>query len=320
MRDYLSELPSPHRAEIEALLAECDKLEASRKKGVIRYRQPYESIRHIRAEHLDFSGDTVKIGRAEEIGESDREKLYQVLRGFMPWRKGPFEVFGIEIDAEWRSERKWNRLRNHLPNLTGKTIADIGSNNGYYLFRMATHQPRLALGFEPHLHHHFTFKTLNSLAGRDNLKSEMLGVEQLGLFENCFDVIFMMGILYHRISPIEVLKETLKALRPGGTLIVESQAIPGQEPVALFPEKTYAKVPGTYFVPTGSCLANWLTRTGFVDVELFDSHPMSSVEQRRTEWMDFESYKDFIDPENPDLTVEGYPAPLRVFIKARRKI
>ncbi len=319
MRDYLSELPTPHRAGITSLLTECDRLEASSKKGIIRYRHPFESIKEIRAGHLDFSSDTVQIGRPDELAPGDREKLYKVLRGFMPWRKGPYEVFGIEIDAEWRSERKWQRLRDHLPDLAGKTVADIGSNNGYYLFRMAAHQPRLALGFEPHLHHHFTFKTLNSLAGQSNLKSEMLGVEQLGLFENCFDVIFMMGILYHRISPIEVLKETLKALRPGGTLIVESQAIPGEEPFALFPNKTYAKAPGTYFVPTGICLVNWLTRTGYLDVELFHSHPMSSEEQRRTAWMEFESYENFIDPANPQLTVEGYPAPHRVFIKARKK-
>ncbi|MEN8136504.1 MAG: tRNA 5-methoxyuridine(34)/uridine 5-oxyacetic acid(34) synthase CmoB [Thermodesulfobacteriota bacterium] len=319
MRDYLDLLPTPHKLEIKKLLGKCDALEASDKKGIIRYRHPFESIKHLRAAHLDFSGDTVKIGHRDELTEADHEKVLAVLRNFMPWRKGPFEVFGVEIDAEWRSERKWQRLQQALPDLKDKIIADIGSNNGYYLFRMAAHQPRLALGFEPHLHHHFTFKTLNSLAGQDTLKSEMLGVEQIGLFENCFDVIFMMGILYHRISPIEVLKETLKALHPGGTLIVESQAIPGEEPIALFPEKTYAKVPGTYFVPTGACLTNWLTRAGFKDVELFCSHPMDSNEQRCTDWMDFESYDDFIDPVNPELTIEGYPAPIRVFIKARKK-
>lgn len=124
-----------------------------------------------------------------------------------------------------------------------------------------------------------------------------------------------MGILYHRISPIESLREIKKAMRPGGTLIVESQAIPGDEPVALFPEKTYAKVPGTWFVPTASCLANWLSRSGFQDVKIFCNHPMSGDEQRKTEWMTFESYDDFIDPDDPARTIEGYPAPLRVFLK-----
>jgi tRNA (mo5U34)-methyltransferase len=319
MRDYLKRLQSPQRQEVADLLAGFDKLEASAKKGITRYRLPFESVRQIRATHLDFNNDTVTIGRANELADNDREKVYQVMRNFMPWRKGPFNIFGIDIDAEWRSERKWNRLLSVLPDLKDKTIADIGSNNGYYMFRMAKYRPELVLGFEPHLHHHFTFKTLNSFAGQENLRSEMLGVEQLGLFGNFFDVVFMMGILYHRVSPIEVLRDTIKALRPGGTLIIESQAIPGENPVALFPEKTYAKVPGTYFVPTGPCLINWLIRAGFQDVELFDSHPMNNNEQRRTEWMDFESYDNFIDPTDESLTVEGYPAPLRVFIKARKK-
>ena len=319
MRDYFSVIKTAKLFEIESLLSKCDKLEASEKKGVIRYRQPFESVSHITAQHLDFTGDTVQIGRAGELGKSDQGKVLQALKTFIPWRKGPFEIFGTEVDAEWRSEKKWRRLQTVLPDLQGKVIADIGSNNGYYLFRMAAKKPELALGFEPLLHHHYTFKTLNNLAGQQNIHSEMLGVEHLGLFERCFDLIFMMGILYHRISPVEVLKETLKSLKPGGTIIVESQAIPGDEPIALFPESTYAKVPGTWFVPTGPCLVNWLTRSGYEDVELFFSHPMNSSEQRRTPWMTFESYDDFIDQNNPELTVEGYPAPIRVYIKARKK-
>ena len=88
--------------------------------------------------------------------------------------------------------------------------------------------------------------------------------------------------------------------------------------MALFPERTYAKVPGTWFVPTASCLHNWLARAGFTNIKCFCSHPMSSVEQRKTEWMVFESYQDFIDKQNPELTIEGYPAPWRVFLKATK--
>jgi tRNA (mo5U34)-methyltransferase len=53
-------------------------------------------------------------------------------------------------------------------------------------------------------------------------------------------------------------------------------------------------------------------------VELFDAHPMSSAEQRRTEWMVFESFEDFIDQSDPAKTVEGYPAPWRIFLSAKK--
>ena len=314
--ECLDKLPTPHRDAIKVLRHKQEHILRSNKKGVLRFRNPFEAVSHIRADFLDLSGDVVRIGRADELDVEERETVRDCLRVFMPWRKGPFDIFGIEVDAEWRSERKWNRVLPILPDLSDKVIADIGCSNGYYMFRMADHRPRLVVGFEPYLQHYFAFKTLNSLAGLDKLAIELLGVEHIALFEACFDVIFLMGILYHRVSPVEVLKDVKTALRPGGTLIVESQGIPGETPTALFPEKTYAKVPGTYFVPTGLCLVNWLKRAGFSKVELFCSHPMSNLEQRRTEWMVFESYDDFIDASNPALTVEGYPAPVRLFVKA----
>jgi len=289
---------------------------AQDKKGFRRFRKLYETLAEIRAESLEFGDDVVRIGTKDEVSEADFNKIHDVMRQFMPWRKGPFSIFGVDIDAEWRSDRKWRRVQAVLPDLDGKVIADIGSNNGYYMFRMAADNPALVLGFEPYVQHYFAFKTLNRLAGQKNLLVEPFGVEDIGLFPESFDVIFLMGIIYHRISPVEMLREIRAALKPGGILIVESQAIPGDEPVALFPESRYAKVPGTYFVPTASCLENWLKRTRFSDVELFYSHPMSSSEQRQTDWMIFESFPDFIDPQNPQLTVEGYPAPLRVYLRA----
>ena len=314
---YFDLIPNADRQAILAILQEKERWLGLGKKGVVRFRLPYESVKHIRAEQCDFSGDVVTIGRADELAEPDASKVYQTMRDFMPWRKGPFEVFGNSIDAEWRSERKWNRVLPELPDLRNKIVADIGCNNGYYMFRMAQHTPKLVIGFEPYLQHYFAFKTLNAFAGVESLAVELLGVEHINLFQNCFDVVFLMGILYHRSSPVEVLRDIRSAMSPEGVLMVESQGIPGNEPLALFPEHRYAKVPGTYFVPTGACLANWLSRAGFTDVEIFYSHPMSSQEQRRTEWMVFESYEDFIDKSDPTLTVEGYPAPVRIFSKAR---
>lgn len=286
------------------------------KKGFLRYRALLQQVAHLRASSCDFSADMVCIGTATDLSLDEQQTVHQVLRSLMPWRKGPFSVFGIEIDAEWRSERKWNRIIPELPDLTDKVIADIGCNNGYYMFRMASHRPAYILGFEPYVHHYYAFHTLNTFAHQKNLGVELLGIDHLPLFPESFDVIFCLGILYHRPSPIEALRDLHVALKPNGTLFIESQAIPGREPVALFPETTYAKVPGTWFVPTASCLHNWLTRTGFNKVRLFHDHAMSSAEQRRTSWMTFESYEDFIDNKNPALTVEGFPAPRRVFFKA----
>ncbi len=316
-KNYLRLLPNADLDEFTRQLDEKYSFLQSNKKGVVRFRRLLDAVCHLRAEHLDFSGKVVEIGRKAEISTADHSLLYETLRALIPWRKGPFSIFDIEIDSEWRSNRKWQRVIKVLPDLNGRVIADIGAGNGYYMFRMAEYNPALVLGFEPYLQHYFTFSMLNGFAGCANLRMEALGVESINLFPASFDIIFLMGIIYHRSAPIDMLRELKKALKPGGTIIVESQAIPGDDPVALFSAQRYAKVPGTYFVPTACCLINWLARTGFKDIELFFQHKMNSSEQRRTDWMVYESYADFIDAENPELTVEGYPAPIRVYIKAR---
>lgn len=172
------------------------------KKGFLRYREPMESVAHLRASTLDLGGDAVQIGKREDLSDQEHEQVLQVLKGFMPWRKGPFSVFDIDIDTEWQSWRKWNRLLPEMPELKDKVVADIGCNNGYYMFRMAAQAPKFVLGFEPYVHHYYTFKALNSFAGLENLSIDLLGIEHLPLFPTCFDVIFCLGILYHRPSPL----------------------------------------------------------------------------------------------------------------------
>lgn len=317
--DLFRSLPNADHSALQKHHDFVDKRVLSPKKGITALREKTERLAHLKAQYLDLANDAVTLGRRDEITDEDYNDLYETLKSLHPWRKGPFDLFGVDIDAEWRSNRKWDRLLPHLPDLTDKTIADVGSNNGYYMFRMAAHNPKLVVGFEPYLNHFFVFHMLRRFSGLKNLDMELLGVEDMGLFGESFDVVFLMGILYHRISPLECLKEVKESMTQGGTLIVESQAIPGDEPVALFPEGRYAKVPGTYFVPTGVCLQNWMLRAGFKDVEIICSHEMSSTEQRRTEWMEFESYADFIDPQDSSKTIEGYPAPLRVFLKGIKK-
>lgn len=315
--DYLQLMPSAHADHIRRRREEFEARVSRPKKGFLRFQQPHSKIVTLPpARHTIFDSDTITLGLTEEMEEGRREELGNALRAFMPWRKGPFSIFGVEIDAEWLSFRKWERLRPGLPDLSGKVVADIGCNNGYYMFRMLPHNPAAVVGFEPTLQHYYCLNSLRHLAGAKELFSEPLGVEDMGLYPDSFDVIFLMGVIYHRNSPLGVLKEIREALRPGGVLIVESQAIAGDQSLALFPEKTYAKAPGVYFVPTAPCLKNWLLRSGFREVELISQVESSSEEQRRSAWMEFESYADFINPQNPKETIEGYPAPQRVIFSA----
>lgn len=261
--------------------------------------------------HKVYDQDMVEIGAREEWNQAEHGALVEALKVLIPWRKGPFKVFGVEIDAEWLSDWKWQRVRPVLPDLKGKRVADIGANNGYYMFRMVPHEPECVIGFEPNLRYWYTFEFLQKYAQEPNLAMELLGVEHMELFTRFFDVVFCMGIVYHHENPIGLLKGILQSMRKGGTLIMESMGIPGDASMALFPEKRYAKVPGTWFVPTLPCLLNWMHRAGFREVQAVHSLQLTTSEQRSTFWSPNESLSDFLNPEDPSLTVEGLPAPWR---------
>lgn len=270
--------------------------------------------------NCDFAGPEIIIGNENNLKGVEKRKLIPFLETFMPWRKGPFRILGEKIDAEWKSNLKFDRILPHLDDPKDKVIADVGANNGYYMFRLAHYNPAAVIAFEPTVHYKILFDFLNGLAGLKNLQFELLGGEHLIHFQRTFDTVLCLGVLYHHRDPLGMLKGIWESLKPDGQVIIESQGIPGEGSYCLFPEKRYGKVPGTWFIPTEKALLNWIKRCGFKEVELFYKHPMSSKEQRKTRWMQYESYKDYLDPKDPQKTIEGYPAPWRFYVKARKKL
>ena len=131
-----------------------------------------------------------------------------------------------------------------------------------------------------------------------------------------FDTVFSMGVLYHRKSPIDHLYELKGALKPGGELVLETLVVEGELGYSLMPEDRYAMMRNVWYLPSVPTLELWLRRSGFTDIKCVDLDQTSLDEQRSTEWMDFQSLSDFLDPTNPNLTAEGYPAPLRATLVA----
>jgi tRNA (mo5U34)-methyltransferase len=260
----------------------------------------------------------ITLGKPEDLSPAEHQRLNAALQAYKPWRKGPFNFFGKHIEAEWRSDRKFERLFPHLPTPENLRIADVGANNGYFMMRLAPYNPKMVIGFEPVVRYAFFLEFMRNLTPLPNLQMELLGWEHLDLFPRFFDVVLCLGVLYHTADPIRMLRNLWQSLKPGGTLILESQGIPGDDSHCLFPEKRYGKVPGMWFIPTRSALINMVRRAGFKEVELFFSHQLSTDEQRQTLWMPWESLSDFLDPGDHSKTVEGYPAPWRFYVKARK--
>lgn len=267
----------------------------------------------------------VRVGTAADCGNSQRDALRDCLLALNPWRKGPWDVFGIHIDTEWRSDWKWNRLLPHIAPLRDHLVLDVGCGNGYYCWRMFGAGARRVVGIDPSPRFVYQFYALKHYAIKHHaLRGTVptlpvdvlpLGIEQVPANLRAFDSVFSMGVLYHRRSPMDHLRELKDCLRPGGQLILETLVIGGERGQVLVPEGRYAKMPNVWFIPTPDTLIGWLRKCGFVSPRVVNIEPTTTAEQRATAWMTFESLANFLDPVNPNLTCEGHPAPRRaIFI------
>jgi len=265
--------------------------------------------------------DSVEVGLGDKVSltlpnlsADDAVQIKETALLMKPWRKGPFQINDLFIDSEWQSQIKYNLLERHF-DLQDKIVGDIGCNNGYYLFRMLSQKPKKLIGFDPSAIYYSQFQFINHFVQSD-IVYELLGVEHVEFYEHKFDTLFCLGVLYHRSDPVAMLKSLFKGLNKGGELILDTFMIDGEGEMCLTPKDRYSKIPNIYFVPTVNALKNWCYRAGFETVEVLETMVTEHHEQRKTEWIDTQSLEDFLDPEDKTKTVEGYPAPKRVYIKA----
>lgn len=266
--------------------------------------------------HRLANTDTIQIGDANDLSAIDRQLLEQQLKSLHPWRKGPYQLYGITIDTEWRSDWKWARLINHISPLQHRLVLDVGCGNGYHGWRMLGAGAKMVLGIDPMLLNVMQFQAVKKLYGPAPIYVLPLGIEAVPYGLKAFDTVFSMGVLYHRRSPIDHLLELRDCLRPGGELVLETLVIDGGLGEVLLPEDRYAKMRNVWFLPSCPTLLSWLKRCGFKNIRLVDVTKTSIEEQRSTPWMQFHSLQDFLDADNLELTCEGYPAPKRAIIIA----
>ena len=264
----------------------------------------------------DLDRDTITVGAP---GDADLGSLRGALEGLMPWRKGPFEFFGLPVDTEWRSDWKWRRVAPHLSDLRGRQVLDVGCGSGYHGWRMLGAGADTVLGIDPTPLFLMQYLAVRRYAPAAPFWFAPLRMEELPADSRAFDTVFSMGVLYHRRSPLDHLMELAGALRPGGELVLETLVVEGDGNTVLMPEGRYAAMRNVFFLPSAAHLAVWLRRCGFEAVRCVDEGVTTTDEQRATEWMRFQSLPDFLDPDDPGRTREGHPAPRRAVLVARKR-
>jgi tRNA (mo5U34)-methyltransferase len=227
-------------------------------------------------------------------------------------------VFGIHVDAEWRSDMKWQRVAPHLRPLGGRTVLDVGCGNGYYCLRALGAGAKHVVGLEPSPLFVVQFEALRRLLPPLPAYVLPLTFEELPDGVDRFDTVFSMGVLYHRRSALGHLKQLSTRLVSGGQLVLESLTLPGETVDVLEPDGRYANLRNVWVIPSRATLLTWLTEAGFSEPRVVDTTKTTREEQRSTSWMPHYSLADALAPDDETRTVEGYPAPLRSILVAEK--
>ncbi|WP_342244778.1 tRNA 5-methoxyuridine(34)/uridine 5-oxyacetic acid(34) synthase CmoB [Pseudomonas sp. OTU5201] len=279
-----------------------------------RWGAAVNAIPPLQAEQVELAERLLLDGPCDD---ATRAQLKAALQGLIPWRKGPFEVFGVHVDTEWRSDWKWSRVAPHL-DLRGRRVLDVGCGNGYYQWRMLGAGADSVVGIDPNWLFFCQFLAMKRFLPDLPAWHLPMALEDLPPKLEGFDTVFSMGVLYHRRSPIDHLFDLKDCLHRNGELVLETLVVEGDAQQVLVPEDRYAQMRNVWFLPSVPALELWLRRAGYVDVRCVDVSYTSVEEQRSTDWMRYQSLPEFLDPADHSRTIEGLPAPARAVLIARK--
>ena len=280
-----------------------------------RWASGFHALPDIMPSSLDLQADTVRIGQASDT-ICDQACIEEALQAMHPWRKGPFDIFGVHINTEWRSDWKWKRLQKHISPLKDRTVLDVGCGSGYHMWRMLGDGADIVMGIDPTPLFSMHFASVKRYIPDAKAYLLPVGIDGMPKDMRLFDSVFSMGILYHRKSPLAHLECLKGLLHQGGELILETLVVEGDVNTCLVPQGRYAKMRNVWFIPSVEMLKLWMGRCGFKNIRCVDVGVTSIEEQRVTDWMQFESLDSFLDKSDRTKTIEGYPAPKRAIMIA----
>lgn len=281
-----------------------------------------QQLPELHTSQIQLDADAITIGSGNELSEQEQNKLETNLRALSPWRKGPYRIFDIFIDTEWRSDWKWNRLLPHISSLSGKRVLDVGCGTGYHCWRMRGAGADWVLGIDPSMRFVVQNLAIQKYARDAQFNFIPLGIEDMPQDWPVFDSVFSMGVLYHRRNPINHLMELKGLLSEGGELVLETLVVDpqtaGLNNGILKPDGRYAMMRNVWSLLTVDKTLELLKQAGYTNVRCVDINVTTIEEQRSTDWMTFHSLQNFLDPDDHSLTIEGYPAPKRAIFLAKK--
>lgn len=300
--------------ELPAILQQWE--QKNRHGNTKKWQKLIDKLPDITPDSISFS-ESIRLENSS-ITEYEQRVFRGLLQQFKPWRKGPYDIYGVHIDTEWRSDHKWERIAPHISCLNNRKVLDVGCGSGYHMWRMMNEKASFVMGVDPTDLFFYQFLIIKRFLPTYPVYFLPLGVEDLPQ-SNGFDTVFSMGVFYHRRDPILFLQQLKDQLVSGGELVLETLIVEGDTNTVLVPTDRYAQMGNVWYLPSIAALTLWLEKVGFINVRMVDVSVTTVEEQRKTEWIEGQSLADFLDPDDASLTIEGYPAPQRATFIANKK-
>jgi len=100
-----------------------------------------------------------------------------------------------------------------------------------------------------------------------------------------FDLVWCLGVLYHNLEQVRLLRRLYELTADAGLVVVESSTtrnriLAGRNVVELHWPKTYRDVPTITHLPSRRAIASWLEMVGFTDVRVRDVYSRGLARQR----------------------------------------
>lgn len=179
---------------------------------------------------------------------------------------GPFTKEGLLGDKYRRLVGVIDELGWMPTDLTGLRVADVGSYTGGIAAIFASRGADL-VAIDELASHTAQCDLLADVFGLDNLSTvtdSLYNLEQH--FEpGSFDIVFSGGVLYHLSDMLVGLMIARRLLKPGGTLVIETNAVENMN-------ESYANFArffgGSWWQPTGLAVADMLEFSGYGDVDV----------------------------------------------------
>ncbi|HEY3777181.1 MAG TPA: TIGR04290 family methyltransferase [Rhizomicrobium sp.] len=188
---------------------------------------------------------------------------------------------------------KWNRFSTALPrDLSGRSVLDIGCNAGFYAMEMKRRGAARVLGIDEDPDYLEQARFASDVNGLD-IEFRSLSVYDVGAIGERFDIVLLLGVLYHLRHPLlalDLIREHVapdlfvfqsmqRGSRDTGELAEDYGFWETDEfdrpdfPKLHFIEQRYAGDPTNWWVPNRACAEAMLRSAGFA----IEAHPEDEV-------------------------------------------